>query len=663
MCGIAGILNLHNREEISLNTLRRMSAMLRHRGPDGFGFYLDDHIGLTHARLSIIDLEGGWQPIYNENKTICIVFNGEIFNYLELREFLIDKGHNFSTKSDTEVIIHLYEEYGTDCLKHLNGQFAFALWDKGKERLFLARDRVGIRPLFYTHVDGSLMFASEIKALFIDSRVKREIDLHALDQIFTFWMTIPPRTAFNGISELPAGHYMIAGHGETTIHRYWDIDFTPDNSIREEGEYAEALTELLIDSTKLQLRADVPVGAYLSGGLDSSVITTLIKKHSNTPLRTFSLTFSDKRYDESLYQKQMIEYLGTDHSNIHCTYSDIGRIFPEVIWHTEKPIVRTAPAPLFLLSKLVRDSGYKVVLTGEGSDEILSGYDIFKEAKVRKFLERYPHSKFRPLIMKRLYPYLENSPVRSLKYAETFFKVDMNGYPAEYYAHMPRWITTSKNRLFFSDHLKNTLGNYNNFDDLSQLLTNDIHDFDYMSQAQYIEMKTLLSGYLLSSQGDRVAMAHSIEGRFPFLDHRVIEFCCKLPPNVRMNVLTEKYILKKSMRNMLPSSIIKRTKQPYMAPDSKSFFMGDIPDYVDELLSPAYLADTGYFNPKSVAMLVKKCRQNQAMGFKDNMATVGILSTLLIHDIFIKRFSERSDTIGTDEKCGAGRLCNQYARA
>ena len=648
MCGIAGILNLHNREEISLNTLKRMSGMLRHRGPDGFGFYLDDHIGLTHARLSIIDLEGGWQPIYNEKKSLCIVFNGEIFNYLELREFLIDKGHDFSTKSDTEVIIHLYEEYGIECLKHLNGQFAFALWDREKERLFLARDRVGIRPLFYTLVDGSFLFASEIKALFTDSRVKREIDPYAIDQIFTFWMTIPPKTAFKGISELPAGHYMIVKHGATTIHRYWDLDFTPDDSIRKEDEYADALTELLIDSTKLQLRADVPVGAYLSGGLDSSVITTLIKNHSNTPLRTFSVTFSDKRYDESLYQKQMIEYLNTDHSNIHCTYSDIGRIFPEVIWHTEKPIVRTAPAPLFLLSKLVRDSGYKVVLTGEGSDEILSGYDIFKEAKVRKFLERYPHSKFRPLIMKRLYPYLENSPVRSLKYAETFFKVDMNGYPAEYYAHMPRWITTSKIRLFFSDHLKNTLGDYNNFDDLSQLVTKDIHSFDYLSQAQYIEMKTLLSGYLLSSQGDRVAMAHSIEGRFPFLDHRVIEFCCKLPPDIRMRVLTEKYILKESMKHLLPSSIIKRTKQPYMAPDSKSFFMGEIPDYVDELLSPAYLADTGYFNPKTVSMLVKKCRQNQAMGFKDNMAIVGIISTLLVHELFIKKF----DTNISDHRSG-----------
>lgn len=640
MCGIAGILNLNKQQEIPLNTIKSMAEILQHRGPDGFGFYIDDTIGLAHARLSIIDLEGGWQPIYNENKTICIILNGEIFNFIELREFLIDKGHTFSTKSDTEVIIHLYEEYGIECLNHLNGQFAFAIWDKEKERLFLARDRVGIRPLFYTLSNGTLIFASEIKSLFINERINREIDPYALDQIFTFWMTIPPRTAFRNIYELPSGHYMVVEKGNINIRRYWDPDFIPDTNLRTEAEYAEALLELLVNSARLQLRADVPVGAYLSGGIDSSVITTLIKQYTDTPLRTFSVTFSDKAYDESAYQRQMIEFLGADHSNINCTYSSIGNIFPEVIWHTEKPILRTAPAPLFLLSKLVRDSGYKVVLTGEGSDEILSGYDIFKEAKVRRFIEKYPDSKFRPLILKRLYPYLANSPVRALKYAEAFFKVDGNDYPAEYFSHIPRWSTTSKIKVFFSDHLKDILSNHTHFDELSRLVTNDIGKYDYLSQAQYIEIKTLLSGYLLSSQGDRVAMAHSIEGRFPFLDHRVIEFCCKLPPNIRMNVLTEKYILKESMKNLLPAPIINRTKQPYMAPDSKSFFNGNKLDYVDELLSTSCLKDAGYFDPKAVSMLVKKCRQNKALGFKDNMAIVGILSTMLVHELFIKHFDK-----------------------
>ena len=341
----------------------------------------------------------------------------------------------------------------------------------------------------------------------------------------------------------------------------------------------------------------------------------------------------------------MIGYLNTDHSSIKCTYSDIGTVFPEVIWHTEKPIVRTAPTPLYLLSKLVRESGYKVVLTGEGADEILAGYDIFKEAKIRKFMERNPKSKFRPHILKRLYPYLASSPIKSLQYAEEFFRIDASNYPDEYYSHLPRWNTTSKMKLFFSDYVKGELKNYNNLDDLSFLISDNVSQYDYMSKSQYLEIKTFLSGYLLSSQGDRMAMANSIEGRFPFLNHRIIEFCCKLPPNLRMQTLTEKYILKKSMNSLLPASIIKRTKQPYMSPDSKSFFNEIPPDYLEELLSEKNLKDNGHFNPKAVSMLIKKCRQSPVIGFKDNMAVVGIISTLLTYEVFAKDFASKSKDI------------------
>jgi asparagine synthase (glutamine-hydrolysing) len=619
-----------------------MAMIMRHRGPDGVGFYKDERAGLAHTRLSIIDLESGWQPIHNEDKTIFITFNGEIFNYIELRKILENKGHRLYTMSDTEVIVHLYEDYGTECLKQLNGQFAFVIWDKNRETLFIARDRVGIRPLFYTFVDGSIVFASEIKSLFMDVRVKREIDPYALDQIFTFWMTIPPRTAFRDVYELPAGHYMTIANGNWKIERYWDLDFTPNGPTRTEEEYAEELRELLIDSTRLRLRADVPVGAYLSGGIDSSVITTLIKKYTQTPLRTFSVTFQDEVYDESKYQSQMIEYLSTDHSNIKCTYSDISRVFPEVIWHTETPILRTAPAPLYLLSKLVRESGYKVVLTGEGSDEILAGYDIFKETKIRRFMEKDPKSRIRPLILKRLYPYLANSPTKSLHYAEAFFRVDTADYPTGYYSHIPRWNTTSKTKLFFSDNLRDELNNYKNIDELSQLFSDNLYEYDYLSQAQYLEIKTLLSGYLLSSQGDRVAMANSVEGRFPFLDHRVIEFCCKLPPDIRMKTLTEKYILKESMRNLLPAAITKRTKQPYMAPDSKSFFSDGIADYVEEMFSDSALKRCGFFDVNKTKRLFEKCRKGLAIGFKDNMAFVGILSSLLLYNLFIEQFKPRT---------------------
>jgi asparagine synthase (glutamine-hydrolysing) len=642
MCGIAGILKRSSAGEISGETLRRMIAMVRHRGPDGFGFYQDHAAGLAHARLSIIDLEGGWQPIHNEDESLWIVFNGEIFNYLELRETLEKQGHRFSTHSDTEVIVHLYEQHGADCLRHLNGQFAFAIWDKNRERLFLARDRVGIRPLFYTRVDGALLFASEIKSLFADPRVSREIDPLALDQIFTLWMTIPPRTVFRGVLELPAGHYMVCERGREEITRYWDPDFSPAFDTRSEAEWAEELLELLLDSTRLQLRADVPVGAYLSGGLDSSVIATLIKRFTDTPVRTFSVTFHDETYDESGYQREVIEHLHTDHSTVQCSYEDIGEIFPRLIWHTEKPILRTAPAPLMMLSRLVRESGYKVVLTGEGSDEILAGYDLFKEAKIRRFIARRPDSKLRPLILKRLYPYLEKSPIKSVSYADAFFNVDASGFPPECFAHVPRWNMSSKAKLFFSDGMKGELTGYEMLRELATLTDGAVAGYDGLSQAQYLEIKTLLSGYLLSSQGDRVAMANSIEGRFPFLDHRVMEFCFKLPPNLRMKALTEKYLLKRSTRHLLPPSITARTKQPYMAPDAKSFFHGRSPGYVEELLSEERLRRAGFFNPKAVAMLAKKCRQSPVLGFKDNQAIVGILSTMLAQDQFVEHFDARS---------------------
>ncbi|MDH4027606.1 MAG: asparagine synthase (glutamine-hydrolyzing) [Nitrospirota bacterium] len=642
MCGIAGIFNLYDEKEISMDTLRKMTAIIRHRGPDGFGFYKDKRAGLAHARLSIIDLDGGWQPMHNEDKTIWITFNGEIFNYIELREGLISKGHRFHTKSDTEVIVHSYEEYGTDCLKYFNGQFAFAIWDKNKDMLFIARDRVGIRPLFYTSVNGSILFASEIKSLFADERVRREIDHRALDQIFTFWMNIPPRTAFKDIMELPAGHYMTVKNGDCRVMQYWDLDFTACDSIKSEEEYAEELRELLISSTRLRLRADVSVGAYLSGGIDSSVITALIKKYTNNPLRTFSVAFHDEAYDESIYQKHMIEYLNTDHSEIRCSYSDIGSIFPDVIWHTEMPVLRTAPAPLYLLSKLVRENGYKVVLTGEGADEILAGYDIFKETKVRRFLEKNPASICRPLILKKLYPYLENSPTKSLHYSKAFFDVDMSNYPDRYYSHVPRWDLTSKIKFFFSDNIRDELNGYNKFDELSSLLSNNMDSFDHLSKAQYLEIRTLLSNYLLSSQGDRMAMGNSVEGRYPFLDYRVIEFCCKLPPNLRMRTLTEKYILKKSMNDLLPESIIARTKQPYMAPDSRSFFAGGTLDYVGEMFSENALKRCGCFDVRKTKMIFEKCRKGLTIGFKDNMAFVGILSTQILYDLFVERFKADS---------------------
>ncbi len=624
-----------------------MITRLAHRGPDGFGFYVDNRVGLAHSRLSIIDLQGGDQPIHNEDNTIQVVFNGEIFNYIELRKMLGHQGHRFYTRSDTEVIVHLYEQYGDEFVTHLNGQFAIALWDKKLQRLILARDRTGIRPLFYSVTDGRLFFASEVKALFAHPAVKRRLDLKAMGEIFTYWAPLPSHSIFEGISTLPPGHIMIVEKGKLDIRQYWDWEFPTDiPDQRSADDLAAELKELLIDSVRLRLRSDVPVGAYLSGGLDSSVTTSLIKHYTDVPLRTFSVSFEDDEFDESDYQKQLVDYLHTDHSHVLCKKSDIRDLFPKVIWHTESPILRTAPTPLMILSAKVRSEGYKVVLTGEGADEVLGGYDIFKEAKIRRFWGRFPDSKMRPMILDRLYPYLKNSPMASRAYAQHFFKQGMEQFDKPYFGHTPRWMTTRRSWQFFSPDVKAELQEHHSYEALEKILPAEINQWKPLNRDQYIEAHTLMSGYLLSSQGDRVAMASSIEGRFPFLDHRVIEFANQLPLRYKIMGLNEKYLLKKAMKGIIPENIRNRTKQPYRAPDSQSFFIKGKPvEYVEQLLSKQRINQTGYFDAQAVTRLVNKCCKGRAIGFADNMAFVGILSTMLLDDMYIRSSSTMSDSM------------------
>lgn len=641
MCGIAGILK-RDSIQVERTILQRMIGMVNHRGPDATGFHLDGPVGLAHARLSIIDVGGGHQPMHNEDRTVWITFNGEIFNYVELREELIRKGHRFLTQSDTEVIVHLYEEKGEECVQYLNGQWAFAIWDSNRKRLFISRDRLGVRPLFYANTPDGFMFGSEIKSLFVVPSLSRAIDVQALDELFTFWVTLPPRTIFEGVSELPPGHSLILEHGNLRIQPYWTLDYNPLKGPIQEEEAREGLLELLLDAVRIRLRSDVPVGAYLSGGLDSTVISALVKKLGKTHLKTFSIAFEDKEFDESSFQNEASAFLKTDHQGVLCSSQDIGRVFPEVIWHTEKPILRTAPAPLFLLSKLVRDQGYKVVLTGEGSDEVLGGYDIFKEAKIRRFWAKYPDSKFRPILLRRLYPYMKNLQSQSDAYLRAFFHVRKEDIGSPLFSHLPRWDTTSKIKVFFSRDTTDRLKGRNATGLLEDLLPPRYKRWDSFSQSQYLEAAYLLPGYILSSQGDRMAMAHSIEGRFPFLDYRVVEFASRLSPQLKMKVLNEKYLLKAAVGELIPQAIRNRHKQPYRAPDSQSFRVGGkespLFEYVEELLGPRVIQEGGIFDSGAVGKLLAKARQGQIVGVKDNMALVGILSAQLVVDQFIKNF-------------------------
>ena len=642
MCGVAGILSLGAGKPPERSELTAMIARLHHRGPDGTGIWTSGAIGLAHARLSIIDLAGGHQPIHNEDRTVQVIFNGEIFNYVELREALIARGHHFYTHSDTEVIVHLYEEHGEHFVDHLNGQFAIALWDTRRQSLILARDRTGIRPLFYTEAAGRMIFASEVKALFALPEVRRSLDVQALAQTCAYWCPLAPRTAFEGVSSLPPGHVMVVRNGTRRIHRYWDWTF-PDaesgasrDTRRTEEDYAAELRDLLIDAVRLQLRADVSVGAYLSGGLDSSIITSLIHHFSNTPLRTFSLTFEDAEFDESQYQQELVDYLDTEHTSIRCTRRDIAAAFPRTIFHTESPIVRTAPTPLMLLSGHVREAGYKVVLTGEGADEVFGGYDIFKEAKIRRFWSRSPNSVSRPRLLERLYPYLKHSPATGRAFTQAFFGDGMEHVDQPFFAHIPRWTTTLRISQFFSRDVRDAVGNWDPYAAIMATLPSEMNRWTPMARDQYVEAHTLMTGYLLSSQGDRVAMANSIEGRFPFLDHRLIEFANRLPPQLKLRGLTEKYLLKKAMAGLLPEAVRRRTKQPYRAPDSQSFFTAGQPvDYVAELFGASKIAFAGYFDSAATGKLFEKCRRGRAIGFADNMAFVAILSTMLLHEQFI----------------------------
>ena len=641
MCGIAGYFQLNQPCPPDRELIGRMVNILRHRGPDEFGVYLSDRCALGHARLSIIDLTTGQQPLCNEDGTVWITFNGEVFNYVELRPELEKLGHRFRTHSDTEVIVHAYEEWGRECVKRFNGQFAFAILDSKRNSLFVARDRLGIRPIFYATHNDRFYFASEIKSIFCDPSVPRRIDLCGLDEIFTWWTTAPPRTAFEGISELEAGCWVEIRDGKLSQGRYWQMEF-PERFDRERStaSWAEELHALLVDSVRLQLRADVPVGAYLSGGLDSSATTALIRNFTPNRVETFSVAFHDKAFDESGYQKQMADYLGTNHHQIQCGYRDIAEQFPEVIWHTERPIVRTAPTPLYMLSQLVRDTNFKVVLTGEGSDEILGGYDIFKETLIRNFWARNPKSTWRPALLQRLYPTLPLSPAKAKFYLETFYKDGLSQTDSYYFSHMQRINTTSKVKSFFTKEVREQIGAHDSLASFGHDLPANIGRWHHLARAQHLEARSLLSGYLLSSQGDRVTAAHGVEGRYPFLDHRLVEFAATIPPGHKILGLKEKFVLKKAMTRELPSEILKRVKQPYMAPDSNSFVQADSPAYVKEMLSETALKRAGLFSPIMVSKLQEKCTKlfHAHLSFKDNMSFVGILSAQLLVDRYLNNF-------------------------
>ena len=636
MCGICGIVGYFGAPDLDL--LRGMMSRLGHRGPDGNGYYRDRCAALGHTRLAIIDTSGGAQPLCNEDSTVWVTFNGEIFNYVELAGELRRRGHTFRTASDTEVIVHAWEEWREECFSRFNGQWAIALWDRRAERLVLSRDRLGIRPVFFTRMPRGLRFASEVKSIFADPSVERAFDPAGLDQTFTYWSPVAPHTVFRGIEQLEPGHYAVFGRDGFRKAPYWRITFPEQGRepVQDAQENAEALRERIIEATCLRfLRSDVPVGAYLSGGLDSSVTAAVISRYTAAPLRTFSLRFSDTEFDEGQYQKQMSAALGTQHQDIVVSRSDIAAVFPEVIRHAETPILRAAPAPLFLLSKLVRDSGYKVVVTGEGADEVLAGHDIFREARVRLFWSRDPGSAKRSRAAELLYPWMARSPGRMPAFARSFFGRHLD--PADpALSHRPRWDSTSVIKNMLTSELQEGMSRASTQDVVTAMPAGS-EKWDPLSRGQWLEMTTLLAGYILASQGDRMLMANSVEGRFPFLDRDVVDLANALPARHKLFGLEEKYLLKRAFADLVPEEIIYRPKQPYRAPDAASFFAGSSPAWFGEAVSERAVAEAGVFEPSLVARLLAKCRRTggENMSNTDNMRILAVVSTQLTHESFI----------------------------
>ncbi len=631
MCGITGWC-YGSKNSLQL---KDMLKAVRHRGPESFGTYESDSVSLGHARLAIIDVTGGQQPIPNEDETVWIICNGEVYNYRQLRQRLISQGHTFRTFSDTEVILHLYEEMGLEGLQDLNGQYAFAIWDSHRRRLVLCRDRVGIHPLFYTFVDGCFYFSSEIKALLTIPSIKAEPDLSMLGAIWTFWSVPLGRTSFQGIYELPPAHFAVLEYGRQHLitQHYWQLDFTPSGLSSEEAR--NSLVEILDDAVNIRLHADVPVVAYLSGGLDSSIITAFASKHA-TALHTFSIAFDQADYDESRYQKLVSEYIGSQHHILQCDRERLASALPKMVYHTEAPQLRPGPISMMLLSEYVNRSGFKVVITGEGADELFLGYDLFKETAVRRFMARAPASARRRKLIGQLYRYLSqrDSIQRGLEFE---FQAGLDHASEDFFSHYLRWNKTSRLQHYFLPEVRAQFLLDPLLSDLEQVLPSDFKNWEWMAKAQTLEIMTFMIPYLLSSQGDRASMAHAVEGRFPFLDHRLINLVNSFPASLKLRKLREdKYLLRQLASLHLPAEIATRPKVPYRTP-MQSIVKARASSYVDELLSLEVLREVGLFVPQSVQKLLEKVRKSQHVSEMDEMALCGIITTQLWYQTFVKR--------------------------
>jgi asparagine synthase (glutamine-hydrolysing) len=632
MCGITGIFGNKSEAYALRDQISRMTATLSHRGPDAWGTYVAPGIALGHARLSIVDLAAGHQPMATAE--FVLSYNGEIYNYIELREELQKIGMIFTTRSDTEVVIKAYQAWGRDAFTRFNGQFALLLWDKVNERLIAARDRYGVRPLFITRWQGAWCFASEMKAFDALPDFRREYDIQHLFEHGLLWNTIGQDTICKGIRIIEPGTFEVYNNAsEPSVYRYYSLGCMPQDPPVSFDEAQEELRDMLSNAVRLRLRSDVPVGMYLSGGIDSSVLALLTSQVMGERFKSFSVTFGDPDFDESRYQNEMVAHIGSDHHSIRIDYDTIRDNFLETVRHAERPLFRTAPVPLFLLSKLVRENDIKVVITGEASDEILFGYDSYKELKLLQFWARSPGSSLRPLLIKRLYPHLRHyADSRGYGLLKLYYEDFLGSFSNALVGLNIRIKNNTVLAAAFNKELGVKFYQDDLIDKISATFPEGHEDWTFLQQNQFLEMKTLLDGYLLSSQGDRMSLGHGIEGRFPFLDHRFVEKVFSWPDSYKLKGFSQKHILRKAFRDRIPDSIIDRPKLPYQAPDLRSFIMNGKPvPIVEHYLSQEMIKEYGIFDERFVVRLLRKFsnRPLDEIGYRDNMMLVFILSTQL----------------------------------
>jgi asparagine synthase (glutamine-hydrolysing) len=629
MCGFCGIYYKDKHRGVEPNLIQAMSDTIIHRGPDDSGVYLNANLGLGFRRLSIIDLAGGHQPMSNHDDSIWIVYNGEIYNHLEIRRTLETKGYIYKTNSDTETIIHAYEEYGEDCVHHLRGMFAFTIYDKRNEKLFIVRDRLGIKPLYYYDCGEFLIFGSEIKSLLVNDQVPRELNLDSLAEQMALKYTFDDQTMFKGVRKLLPGHVLTLSNGDIKIRKYWDIDYAPPEHGKPESYYVDKFTEIFDESVRMRLMADVPLGMFLSGGIDSAAIASRMSGMVEQPIKTFSVAFKERAFNEFEYSRQSAEQCGAERHEITMTPDAFMGELPHMIYQEDEPIAHPSSVALYFVAKLARDH-VKVVLTGEGSDELLGGYERYYQTlnnmKFGKFIPSpLRNYLFRPLInlLPDKFPH-KNKAIRTTVYLDD----DIDTIFLDNYSTFSR----SMQKTLYADGVLNGF----NFEKLYynyHAIYHNCNSDTKLNRLLYADIKTYLLELLMKQ--DQMSMAASIESRVPFLDHKLVEFSATLPLEMKIKGFDTKRILRMAMKDKIPAPILSRSKKGFPVPIEK-WFRHDYKHVVEDILYDERTRKRGIFNYKMVEKIIK-CHQSGHKNYSDQ------IWTLINFELWQRIFLDRED--------------------